>query len=125
MPYRSDPEFKERKFWGRVDRSGGPLACWPWLGRTNDKGYGYTYVTPTKTIGAHRQALVYSGVEVPEGRKVLHAVCDNPICCNPAHLKVGTQADNIRDMDEKGRRDGWRLRGAGGRFVRREPLERV
>jgi hypothetical protein len=52
---------------------------------------------------AHPVALELHSGEPADGRKCLHS-CDNPPCCNPSHLLWGTQADNIKDMDAKGRR---------------------
>ncbi len=51
---------------------------------------------------AHRAAWEYTRGPVPAGLFVLHR-CDNPPCCNPAHLFLGTQADNMADMQAKGR----------------------
>jgi hypothetical protein len=51
---------------------------------------------------AHRRALSLSGIDVPNDKVVMH-VCDNPRCCNPAHLQLGTLADNAHDMYRKGR----------------------
>jgi len=72
----------------------GPEECWPWQGmRIN--GYGgmrFQY----RVFLAHRLAWFLTNGPIPDGMFVLHS-CDNPICCNPAHLKTGTQADNMRE----------------------------
>lgn len=84
-----------------------PGACWPWLGQVKG-GYGRFPVkcsrgTRTNTsFQAHRLAYDLSKGPIPEGLVVRH-MCHNPICCNPAHLEVGTNADNMRDMVEAGR----------------------
>jgi len=51
----------------------------------------------------HRVAWELLRGYVPDGKKVLHK-CDNPPCVNPDHLYVGTQSDNVADMDRRGRR---------------------
>jgi hypothetical protein len=60
--------------------------------------------TPTgvRTVFAHRIAYELAVGPIPDGMKVLHA-CDNPPCCNPDHLSVGTQSDNVTDAMQKGR----------------------
>lgn len=88
-------------FWAKVDRSGGPSACWPWTGFLNRKGYGrcgYRY----RTWLAHRLAWHLTNGPVAADLAVCHS-CDNPRCANPAHLWLGTLADNNRDMEVKGR----------------------
>lgn len=101
MPRYSTP-FPTR-FWKKVDRSGGPNACWPWLGTTNQQGYG---ICPTPGPGgsrlAHRVAYEMTNGFLPAGQCALHR-CDNPPCCNPAHLWSGTRPDNSADMARKGR----------------------
>lgn len=84
------------------DQSGGPDACWPYLRcRHHQHGYGSVWVDG-KLWGAHRLAYTITKGPIPEGLKVLHS-CDNPPCCNPAHLRIGTQLDNARDREERGR----------------------
>jgi hypothetical protein len=89
------------RFWRRVDKSAGESACWPWTGGADEDGYGYAK-KKGRTIKAHRLAWeLHSGY--PAGDfEVLHH-CDNPPCCNPLHLFLGTNLDNIRDRDAKGR----------------------
>ena len=86
-------------FWSQVDRSGGPKACWNWTGGTSYDGYGNA--THFGLQKAHRIAWYYANGN-PGKKYVLHN-CDNPSCCNPCHLRLGTHEDNVRDMMERGR----------------------
>lgn len=93
-----------KRFWDKVDSSAGPSACWPWTGRRRPAGYGQIRVAG-RTLGANRVALELTlGRPLAPGMKSLHS-CDNPPCCNPAHLQEGTQAENIRQREERGRRN--------------------
>jgi hypothetical protein len=91
------------RFWEKVDRRGF-FDCWPWLGVRDHKGYGQfsTGGRAGGMHGAHRFAVQLTGATIPAGMFVLHH-CDNPPCVNPAHLYVGTNADNMRDMWARGR----------------------
>lgn len=75
--------------------------CWIWLGHKNNKGYGYVSVGGKLDV-AHRHAWRAFCGGIPNGMHVLHH-CDNPPCCNPDHLFLGTNADNVRDRIAKGR----------------------
>ena len=81
--------------------------CHLWTGYRDPVGYGRMYINGAKRI-AHRIAWEVAHGPIPEGMIVMHAVCDNPPCCNPEHLKLGTQADNARDRVRKGRGPGAR-----------------
>ena len=78
-------------------------GCWLWTASTS-RGYGQISAghgaSPHK---AHRLSWRIHRGEIPEGMDICHK-CDTPSCVNPDHLFVGTAADNIRDMDRKGRR---------------------
>lgn len=91
------------RFWSRVDRSGGERSCWPWIGYRDKWGYGG--FTRFRKLLAHRVAWTIANGPIPDDMLVLHH-CDNPPCCNPGHLFVGTHQDNMDDMAKKGRR--WR-----------------
>lgn len=91
----------ERRFWQHVDQSGGLFACWPWTGATFHWGHGAVKVNG-RPWGAHRIAWELTNGPVPVGLQINHH-CDNPPCCNPSHLFLGTQMDNVRDMIAKGR----------------------
>lgn len=71
--------------------------CWIWTGPRVRGGYGRAGVNL-----AHRLAWERANGPIPEGLFVLHR-CDNPPCCNPSHLFLGTHDDNMRDRDAKGR----------------------
>ena len=88
-------------FWANV-QVGGPDECWPWLrGSVNKYGHGSLLVNGARKL-AHRHAYELTKGPIPEGLFVCHS-CDNPPCCNPAHLWVGTNIENAHDRDKKGR----------------------
>lgn len=76
-------------------------GCWLWLARVSPNGYGSTNVDGRDT-GAHRASYLAFNGPIPSGLHVLHR-CDVPLCVNPDHLWLGTNADNVRDMVAKGR----------------------
>lgn len=81
--------------------------CWPFEGGSyNRKGWhrqiSGTAAGKKRNYGAHRVAYELFTGEIPTGQFVLHK-CDNPVCCNPDHLFLGTQSDNAKDMWAKGR----------------------
>ena len=75
--------------------------CWPWTGAANGR-YG-TVKSAGRPLLTHRVAWELTHGPIPAGIQVCHK-CDNPICVRPTHLFLGTQRDNIADMDRKGRR---------------------
>jgi hypothetical protein len=90
------------KFWSRVDV--GPLeACWEWIGPISHRGGYATAVHHSKRLGAHRLSWILARGAIPQGMVVRHR-CDNPKCCNPNHLELGTHKDNVQDMIQRGRR---------------------
>lgn len=100
--YTAHPIPIEERFWSKVDRSGGPDACWLWTGSFFDSGYGQFAQTAKINRRAHRVAYELAIGPIPDGLNVLHS-CDNRPCCNPSHLFIGTQLDNMADMTAKGR----------------------
>ena len=102
------------RFWKKVDRDG-PISvtaggqCWVWTGHCDRNGYGMALPDNTgrRRAVAHRVAWQLSRTDIPDGLYVCHR-CDHPPCVNPAHLFLGTQSDNLRDMAAKGRGFGWK-----------------
>lgn len=94
----NSPRTAEERFLSKVDRSG---DCWIWTGTRASTGYG-VLVDNKKRIFAHRFSYELAKGPIPAGLVIRHT-CDNPPCVNPAHLLTGTQADNARDMAERGR----------------------
>jgi hypothetical protein len=76
--------------------------CWPWPGKRLTKGYG-TVQVGGKSHFTHRLMWEALNGPIPESMCILH-LCDNPPCCNPKHLRLGSHLDNVADMDAKGRR---------------------
>lgn len=97
---------EQQRFWKKVAVKGHG-ECWEWNGCRNNRGYGKAWVCHTGVL-ASRVAYFMKHGQLPTTMFVLHH-CDNPPCCNPAHLFTGTQKDNTDDMWAKGR--GVRQRG--------------
>jgi len=93
---------RARKLDHYIDKSGGPDACWLWKASTDTVGYG-SFEWRKKKHKAHRAAWseAYQR-EIPPGMVICHK-CDVRRCCNPAHLFLGTQLENIADRNAKGR----------------------
>lgn len=98
--YRNTPE----SFWDRLDKAG---DCWVWTGALYVNGYGAVR-WGGKKVYTHRLAFELNSGPIPEGLFVCHR-CDNPPCCNPAHLFLATPRENMVDRDAKGRH-GWARR---------------
>lgn len=95
------PEKNIELFWNKVDKKSDD-ECWEWLGTKPGGAYGAITIERV-SYKAHRVSWVLHNGEIPEGLLVCHT-CDNPGCVNPTHLFLGTQKDNLEDMDKKGRR---------------------
>ena len=91
-------------------------GCWNWTGTKNAKGYGriageingQRVAESGRQMLAHRVSWMLHAGPIPQGPgahgTVIMHTCDNPGCVNPQHLRLGTQADNVKDMVKKGRK---------------------
>lgn len=112
---------QNERFWSKVDRKG---DCWLWLGALDRKGYGRFSVGNSRhadgsrrnsMVAAHRFSFEQTGG--PAGSLFVLHRCDNPRCVRPEHLFLGTNLDNVRDMDAKGRRPGQDRGARHGHFT--------
>ena len=103
------PQNTPEVLWKKVDVKN-PDKCWPWIGNVTKSGYGRTWIDD-KGYYAHRVIFNLANPNVielksPTNKKTrgfLMHICDNRICCNPAHLRVATLRENNLDMHQKGR----------------------
>src|SRR5262245_27287402 len=90
----------EQRIWARVEKT--EHGCWKWRGKTTD---GYPIIGAAHgSLRVAREIYRMHFGEIPAGMFVCHR-CDNPSCCNPTHLFLGTNQDNVTDMVRKGRND--------------------
>ena len=91
----------QERFWKHVRKTSG---CWIWMGYRNTHrfGYGVLYAPEFGTTRAHRVSWMLHFGRIESSVCVLHS-CDTPACVKPAHLFLGSRADNIADAKSKGR----------------------
>jgi hypothetical protein len=96
----NNPRLTPERFWAKVNKL--PSGCWEWTGATNKGGYGILHTLAYDSQKAHRLAWELTHGPIPDGLLICHH-CDNPPCCNPDHLFLGTHTDNMKDAFSKGR----------------------
>lgn len=95
-------ERQRNNFEAKIDRSSNPKGCWVWIARLNHDGYG-TFKFRDRSELSHRMShRIHKGPIPDDTTRVLHS-CDNPACCNPAHLRLGSQKENAADRESRGR----------------------
>jgi hypothetical protein len=109
-----DPVRREERFWSYVDKNG-PNGCWIWNGCRDKWGYG-DLSWFNKHIQAHR--LAWKLLRGDPGKLDCLHKCDNPPCCNPDHIFLGTDADNHWDKCVKGRNPDASLTHDQVRYIR-------
>lgn len=100
------PIDEQSRFWSSVETAGDD-DCWVWAKSKDRKGYGKFGVGSMKDgtrriEQSSRTAWRLTNGPIPDGLFVCHS-CDNPPCCNPRHLWLGTCKENLQDMHAKGR----------------------
>lgn len=107
-------KFTERQiknFWRKVDKNGPTqphmyTPCWVWTGSKIKNGYGRVWMGDKRFL-THRLSWIMEHGDIPHdesyhGVCTLH-ICDNTSCCRVSHLRLGSHADNMEDMTNKGR----------------------
>lgn len=97
------------RFWANVDSSAGPEECWPWIASRAISGHGRFGSGIDKIWSSHRWLMAKLANEKLERSDFVCHKCDNPPCCNPSHLYIGSAQDNIRDRESRGRSGSGRV----------------
>lgn len=106
----------ESRYWSHVDQRG-PDECWPWTAYTS-RGYGKIWVgydADGRAIMRRANRVGWAIIHGKDpGRQHVRHICDNPSCCNPSHWELGSHADNMQDMQSRGRANHPRGESVGG-----------
>lgn len=114
--------FTPEEFWSHVRKGD---DCWEWIPPRGGKTAAYgRSVRSGQSEAAHRRSWILANGPIPDGLFVLHR-CDNPKCVRPSHLFVGTQAENVKDMQQKGRARGGFKKGRRDRQGSRHPMSKL
>lgn len=120
-------QIKDDAFWEMTNRSLGEDSCWEYKGYIATTGYGQVRrrgLSKTPII-ASRYAMYLSIGRYPERHEFVCHSCDNPKCCNPKHLFLGSAQDNARDMVSKKRNRGGKKPGFKHGKMHRLSLEEL
>jgi hypothetical protein len=95
-------QLRKKRFWEKVKVKDDD-ECWPWLAARHVQGYGAFAFTKYKIITAHRAswAITYNKSRLPSSKLHVMHLCDNKICVNPKHLKLGTPSENEKDAFQR------------------------
>jgi hypothetical protein len=96
--WKRSPETVAARFWSNVHKG---ERCWIWTAAKHRYGYGACGKDYGDTR-AHRAAWMLTNGPIPKGKVICHK-CETKLCVNPAHLFLGTQADNMADNKAKGK----------------------
>jgi len=104
MPNLTEKDIN--RFLSKINFTDNPNKCWDWNRCLDTNGYGQfhvklNYKENKMFLSTRLSYFIHNGVD-PVGFAVLHK-CDNPKCCNPSHLFLGTLSENTVDMVSKGR----------------------
>ena len=105
------PDDVKARFWAKVERRE-PDQCWPWNAYRNVGGYGRLKINGRPHCASRLALQIALGRKLNKTENACHR-CDNPPCCNPVHLFVGTQKKNMMDSSKKGRIHRWNGARAG------------
>jgi|SRR6187397_545502 len=98
--YNKYLERRKQTFWNNMTKQ--ENGCWTWDLCKDKDGYGYASFRSI-TMKAHRLAyFLHHNLDKFPTKMVIHS-CDNPACCNPSHLRLGSNSDNVQDMISRGR----------------------
>lgn len=93
--------FKSERLWSKIN-VGSKDECWIWKGAKTTAGYGVLRVNYKPRYTHRLMWMLHNKTNIPKKDCICHS-CDNPPCCNPAHLFLGSQADNLKDARDKGK----------------------